>query len=109
MLAVQKHALGGQLGTPDKLYLPKGAEILRCGIDPATQQPAFWFLADTETMPEEVEQHLFVVVTTGMEVPYGSTHRGMWWAAAETFHMFALEESHDPSLLINVLGGDDGK
>ena len=106
MLTVQKQALGGQLGTPDKFYLPRGAEILRCGIDPATQQPAFWFLADKEALSEEVEQHQLVVVTTGMEVPYGSHHLGMWWAASETFHLFALEKS-DPALLVNVLGGDD--
>ena len=91
MLVVEKQSLSGKLNVPEKHYMPKGAEILRAGIDPATQQPAFWFLADNEALSEEVEQRIVLVVSTGVEVPDGATHRGMWWAGSETFHLFELE------------------
>jgi hypothetical protein len=106
MLSTEKIMLGGELGRPFKLAVDKSAELLRAGIDPATGQPALWILFDKDH-PEGPEYRDLLVVTTGMPIPAGATHRGMWWGAAETFHLFELES--DPALLTNVLGGEESE
>lgn len=91
MLSTTKVMLTGKIGERHKIPVPHGGELLRAGIDPATGQPAVWYLAD----PEELDGSFIpvVVVTTGMAVPDGAQHIGMWWGGVETFHLFKLEES----------------
>jgi hypothetical protein len=104
MISTEKILLDGELGRPGKIAMSENAEILRAGIDPATQQPAVWIIFDPDNIGAPVFRHV-IVVTTGMPAPDGATHRGMWWGGVDTFHLFELES--DPSLLVNVLGGDE--
>lgn len=74
-----------------ELFLPSGAEVLRAGFDPANGQPTIWY---THRDYDELVSREFVIVETGpnqgAELPDYVKHRGMWWYAAQTFHLFEI-------------------
>ncbi len=70
------------------VVMPKGAKVVRGGIDPASGGPAFWYVCNTED--EEIGR-TFIVVLTGAQLEWPAIHRGMWWAAAQTYHLFELD------------------
>jgi hypothetical protein len=108
MKAAWKQKLEGELGAVLKVELPQGATVIRAGISPDDRSPAFWFLCDPTASKEN---RFFTVVCTGTEVPDEAQHCGMWWEGALVFHLFELDKSSDPSLLVNVFGkeADDGE
>jgi hypothetical protein len=69
------------------VIMPKSAKVVRGGIDPASGGPAFWYVENTAD--EEVGRE-FIVVLTDAQLEWPCIHRGMWWAAAETYHLFEL-------------------
>jgi hypothetical protein len=85
------------VGEAFALDLPRGAKLLRAGIDPASGTPAVWFHFRPEE-PQPIERRRFFVIEhmppndashfSGDEERV--THCGMWWAASQTYHLFEI-------------------
>lgn len=99
VLAVSAQRLPNTLvGEAFALDLPRGAELLRAGIDPASGGPAIWFHYPVEDPQPVIRRKFFVIEHSLPNVPsfdYDDeqehvVHRGMWWAAAQTYHLFEL-------------------
>jgi hypothetical protein len=95
-----------QMDVAFEVMMPKCAKIVRSGIDPASGGPAFWYVCNTED--EELLRN-FIVVLTDAQLEWPATHRGMWWAAADTFHLFELEYEEIPAVYGDpIIENEDG-
>lgn len=91
-LEIAVWALRGTVNTAETILLPVGSKILRAGLNPGDQmRPAFWYTFPVINAADEVGYRI-VVVTKGARLPINAIHIGMWWTAAETFHLFQLSD-----------------
>ncbi len=105
-VTVWKQSIRGvALNKPFRMKLPHNARLIKVGIEPGKGTPAFWYLLDPGNDVDPEEERYFVVAYTGHVLKAPATHHGMWWEAADVYHLFELHS--DPSLLINVLAGDE--
>ncbi len=84
-------------GTPFTLLMADGSNIVRTGIDPGSGRPVVWTTYVLST-PMMVARRFLVVEDNARDIPASSVHRGMWWEANRTFHLFELfEEQPGPN------------
>lgn len=86
MKVIYKYVL--EVGEINKFKIPRERTLAKVGRDPASGNPAIWFIVEKTSPPQEAK---YCVVATGQEITGAVSHVGTAICGMFVRHIFRVE------------------
>jgi glycine/D-amino acid oxidase-like deaminating enzyme/nitrite reductase/ring-hydroxylating ferredoxin subunit len=97
------HAKSIQGGIPGKVATANGPSVVAKALVVATNTPV------NDLIAIHTKQAPYMTYVTGLRVPAGAIHRGLFWDTLDPYHYVRLQPEEDGSHEILIVGGEDHK